>query len=65
MRVHFMVIGQNDHGDPDPEAELDVLPRAGETVLLPGGLDLTVQSVAHHPLGDSQTPTPYAVVVVG
>jgi hypothetical protein len=38
---------ENDRGGPDPEVELDVLLQPGETVSMPGVLDLTKQSVVH------------------
>lgn len=64
MRVIFSVIGEHDRCGPDPVAELDVLPRFGDTVSMPGGLQLTTDSVTHHPFGDSRSSSPYAVVLV-
>lgn len=66
MRVQFSIVGTVERHD-NVSADLEAVPRVGDTVSLPGvsEADTVVRTVVWHPVGDEDGGGPSVYVVLG
>lgn len=67
MKVQFSVVGFVPHPEVPLDVEMEMVPRVGEVVEIPGmpGGQVHVRSIVHFPWGDGDSREPFTYIVLG